>query len=89
MIKSAGFDEVSFERVDEKILFGTVARECIAFVLALVLAGEVFREVGDLAKHKRDVIKADMPAFLDGQERDEQGICVPTSSRVITARNPC
>ncbi len=89
MMKSAGYDEVSFKRVDEKIMVGTTPEECIAFALAIGPAGEVFREAGEeLAETKRSAIEADMREFFESQERDEDGIWVPTSSWVITARNP-
>lgn len=88
MMKSAGYDEIRFERVDEKILTGKDPEECIAFALAVGPAGEVFREAGDLAEKKRPEIEADMRDFFEDQERDDQGIWVPTSSWVITARNP-
>jgi len=89
MMKSAGYEDVRFDRVDEKIMVGTTPEECIAFALAIGPAGEVFREAGeDLAEARRAVIEADMRAFFESQERDEDGIWVPTSSWVITARNP-
>ena len=89
MMKSAGFEDVSFTRVDEKIMVGTTPEECIAFALAIGPAGEVFREAGEeLAEAKRPEIEADMRAFFESHERNETGIWVPTSSWVITARNP-
>lgn len=89
MMKSAGYEDVRFDRVDEKIMVGTTPEECIAFALAIGPAGEVFREAGeDLAEARRAAIEADMRAFFESQEHDEDGIWVPTSSWVITARNP-
>lgn len=88
MMRSAGYEDVSFDRVDEKIMVGTTSEECIAFTLAIGPAGEVFREAGDEAERKREVIEAEMREFFDAQEADPDGIWVPTSSWVITARNP-
>ena len=89
MMKSAGYEDISFKRVDEKIMVGTSPDECIAFALAIGPAGEVFREAGEeLAETKRPAIEADMREFFENQERDEDGIWVPTSSWVITGRNP-
>ena len=87
-MKSAGYEDISFERVDEKIMVGTTPDECIAFALAIGPAGEVFREAGALAEEKRPRIEADMRAYFETQERNAQGIWVPTSSWVVTARNP-
>lgn len=88
MMKSAGYEDVSFTRVDAKIMVGTTPEECIAYALALGPAGEVFREAGALAEARRPEIEADMRAFFEAQERDEKGIWLGTSSWVITARNP-
>jgi len=88
MMQGAGYTDVTFDRVDEKIMVGTTLEECIAFALAIGPAGEVFREAGDLAERKRPEIEADMRRFFETQERDDTGIWAPTSSWVITGRNP-
>lgn len=89
MMKSAGYEDVTFKRVDEKIMVGTTVEECIAFALAIGPGGEVFREAGpELAEAKRPQIESEMRNFFESQERDKTGIWAPTSSWVITARNP-
>ena len=89
MMKSAGYEDVTFTRVDEKIMVGTTPEECIAFALAIGPGGEVFREAGEkLAEAKRPEIESEMRTFFESQERDESGIWAPTSSWVISARNP-
>jgi hypothetical protein len=89
MMKAAGYENVSFERVDEKIMIGTTPEECIAFALAIGPAGEVFREAGEeLAESRRPAIEADMRAYFASLERDETGIWAPTSSWVVSGRNP-
>lgn len=89
MMTSVGYEDVTFKRVDEKIMIGTTPEECIAFALAIGPAGEVFREAGEeLAEAKRDQIEADMRAYFDTLEHDSVGIWAPTSSWVISARNP-
>jgi len=89
MMKSAGFEDVTFTRVDEKIMVGTTPEECIAFALSIGPGGEVFREAGvDLAEAKRPDIEREMRSFFESQERDATGIWAPTSSWVISARNP-
>jgi hypothetical protein len=42
----------------------------------------------ELAEAKRTEIERDMRSFFEDQERDAQGIWAPTSSWVISARNP-
>lgn len=89
MMKSAGYEDVTFTRVDEKILVGTTPKECIEFALAIGPGGEVFREAGDeLAEAKRPDIESEMRTYFESQEADEDGIWAPTSSWVISARNP-
>ena len=89
MMKSAGYEDVTFTRVDEKIMVGTTPEECIAFALAIGPAGEVFREAGEaLAEAKRPEIEREMRTFFEGLERDGNGIWAPTSSCVISAGNP-
>lgn len=89
MMKSAGYEDVTFTRVDEKIMVGTTPEECIAFALAIGPAGEVFREAGEaLAEARRPEIEREMRTFFEGLERDRNGIWAPTSSWVISARNP-
>jgi ubiquinone/menaquinone biosynthesis C-methylase UbiE len=89
MMKSAGYESVTFNRVDEKIMVGRTPEECIAFALAIGPGGEVFREAGpELAEAKRAEIESDMRSFFEAQEKDAQGIWAPTSSWVISARNP-
>lgn len=89
MMKSAGYEDITFTRVDEKIMVGTTPEECIAFALAIGPAGEIFREAGEeLAEAKRPDIEVEMRQYFESQERDEAGIWAPTSSWVISARNP-
>ncbi len=89
MMKSAGYEDITFTRVDEKIMVGTTPEECIAFALAIGPGGEVFREAGvELAEAKRPEIEREMRTFFESQERDGHGIWAPTSSWVISARNP-
>lgn len=89
IMKNAGFEDVAFTRVDEKILVGTSPEESIAFALAVGPGGEVFREAGEeLAEAKRPEIERDMRAYFESQEIDADGIWAPTSSWVISGRNP-
>ncbi|MFT6074881.1 MAG: ubiquinone/menaquinone biosynthesis C-methylase UbiE [Yoonia sp.] len=89
MMKSAGYEDVTFTRVDEKILVGTTLEECIAFALAIGPGGEVFREAGEEhAELKRAEIERDMRDYFASQEADRDGIWAPTSSWVISGCNP-
>jgi len=83
MMTSAGYEEITFQRVDEKIMIGMTHEECIAFALAVGPAGEVFREAGEeLAKARRGEIEADRVAYFETLERNDFGIWV------ISVHNP-
>ena len=58
MMKSAGYEDVSFERVDAPVLVGKSVEDAINFQLTLGPAGEVFREAGAEAEEKRTEIEA-------------------------------
>lgn len=89
MMTTAGYEEITLQRVDEKIMIGMTPEECIAFALAVGPAGEVFREAGEeLAEARREAIEADMRAYFETLERNAFGIWAPTSSWVISAQNP-
>ena len=87
-MRSAGYQDISFQRVDAKIMIGSTPQDAIAFALAIGPAGEVFREAGDLAEAKRAEIEAAMTGMFEQHERTEEGIWMPSSSWVVTARNP-
>ena len=60
-MKNAGYEDITFTRVDEKIMVGTTPEGCIAFALAIGPGGEVFRQAGeDLAETKRPEIEREM-----------------------------
>ena len=65
MMKSAGYEGVTFTRVDEKIMVGTTPEESIAFALAIGPGGEVFREVGEVAEAKRPEIESEMRTYFE------------------------
>jgi ubiquinone/menaquinone biosynthesis C-methylase UbiE len=87
MLKSAGYVEPEFKRVDAPVLVGRTVEDSIDFQLALGPAGEVFREAGDLAEQRREEIEAALSEAISPYLTDE-GIVMDSSSWVITARNP-
>ncbi|MEM9147184.1 MAG: class I SAM-dependent methyltransferase [Pseudomonadota bacterium] len=86
-LRAAGFHEIAFERVDAPFRTGNTVEDAIGFQLALGPAGEVYREAGALAEEKHDAIMDDMRAVLS-EYANEDGVFMPSSSWVITARNP-
>lgn len=87
-MKSAGYEDIEFQRVDEKVLIGSTPQDAIEFALAIGPAGEIFREAGDLAEERRPEIEAALTDMFDSREKDEHGIWMMSSSWIITARNP-
>ncbi|MDP6953406.1 MAG: class I SAM-dependent methyltransferase [Alphaproteobacteria bacterium] len=88
MMKGAGYEDVTFERVDAPVLVGSSVDDAIAFQLAIGPAGEVFREAGEEAEEKRDIIQAAMGEAIAKQKMDADGIIMESSSWVISGRNP-
>ncbi|MFQ5775833.1 MAG: class I SAM-dependent methyltransferase [Kiloniellaceae bacterium] len=85
MLKSAGYVDPVFERVDAPVLVGKTPKDSMDFQLALGPAGEVFREAGDLAEERREAIEGALNDSLSSY-LTEEGIVMGSSSWVITAR---
>jgi len=88
MMKSAGYDNIKFERVYALVLVGNSVQDAINFQLALGPAGEVFREAGDEAEEKRKEIEAALAEAIDLEKKEADGIVMDSSSWVISATNP-
>ncbi len=88
MMKSAGYQDIEFKRVDAPVLVGKTVRDAIDFQLAIGPAGEVYREAGDEAVEKRERIEAALGQAIEAQKTDADGIVMDSSSWVISARNP-
>lgn len=87
MMRSAGFADIAFERVDAKVLMGRDFEDAMNFQIALGPAGEVYREAGELGPKHHDAIFADLKALL-APHAGPEGIYMDSSSWVISARNP-
>lgn len=88
MMQAAGYEDVSFQRVDAQVLVGNNVQDAIDFQLAIGPAGEVFREAGEEAEQKRDIIEAALAEAINKQKRGTTGIVMDSSSWVISATNP-
>lgn len=86
-LRSAGYTDIEFERIDAPLLVGRTRDEAVEFLLALGPAAEVYRQAGELAKERHDEISAALKAELAGYETPE-GILMQSSSWKVTARNP-
>ena len=88
MMEVAGYENISFQRVDAPVLVGNDVSDAIAFQLAIGPAGEVFREAGQEAEQKRKTIEAALAKAIKKQTHAEEGIIMDSSSWVISATNP-
>jgi len=86
-LKAAGYTGIAFERVDVPFRTGLDIDDAIAFQLAIGPAGEIYREAGDLATDKHDEIVAELREAY-APYATEEGVFMPSSSWVISARNP-
>ena len=88
MMKSAGYVDVKFERVDVPVLVGKTVEDAMGFQLAIGPAGEVFREAGQEAEDKREQIEAALAKAITAQKSEADGIVMGSSSWVISGTNP-
>ena len=88
MMEVAGYEDITFERVDAPVLIGHDVRDAIEFQLAIGPAGEVFREAGEKAEAMRAEIEAALAQAIRAQTTAADGIIMPSSSWVISASNP-
>lgn len=86
-LNAAGFDDISFERIDGPVMVGNSVEEAMQFQLALGPAGEVFREAGEEAEQHRAEIEAALREELARYIEDGR-IIMASSSWTITAHKP-
>lgn len=88
MMEIAGYEDITFKRVDAPVLIGRTVQDAIDFQLAIGPAGEVFREAGAEAETKRAEIEAALAEAIAAQKKESEGIVMDSSSWVISGRNP-
>ncbi len=88
MMEIAGYEDITFKRVDVPVVVGRTVEDAINFQLAIGPAGEVFREAGEKAEAKRGEINAALAEAINAQRKDADGIVMASSSWVISGRNP-
>jgi ubiquinone/menaquinone biosynthesis C-methylase UbiE len=85
ILKSAGWSEIAFERVDADIWIGDTVDDALAFQLAIGPAGEIVRDAGALGEEKRPLIVEQLRGEL-ARFQTPSGVLMPTSSWCVTAR---
>jgi ubiquinone/menaquinone biosynthesis C-methylase UbiE len=87
MLRSAGYDRITFERFDADICIGRDLDEAIEFAIALGPAGEIMRLAGDEAERRKPDVIAALRETLRRYARAD-GVWAPSSTWFVTARNP-
>jgi len=87
MMRSAGFERISFERFDADICIGRDVGEAVEFAMALGPAGEIIRLAGEEGTKRKVQVVAALKQILEPYSRSN-GVWAPSSTWIITARNP-
>lgn len=85
-LTAAGYSDVEFKRIDVGVMVGRNLDEAVAFQLAIGPAGEVFRNAGQEAEQKREILVHALKDELHQFMRPE-GVIMDSSSWLVTARN--
>ena len=87
MLRSAGYDRITFERFDTDICIGRDLADAVEFAMALGPAGEIIRLAGADAERLKPQVVAALREALTPYVR-EKGVWAPSSTWFVTARNP-
>jgi ubiquinone/menaquinone biosynthesis C-methylase UbiE len=87
MMKSAGFERITFERHDCDICIGRDIDDAIDFAMALGPAGEIIRLAAEEGEKRKPEVIAALRETLGGYVRTD-GVWAPSSTWIINARNP-
>jgi ubiquinone/menaquinone biosynthesis C-methylase UbiE len=87
ILKAAGYERISFERVDAEILIGRDLAEAIEFAMALGPAGEIIRLAQAEGEKRKPQVVAALREVL-GRYVRKDGVWAPSSAWVVAARNP-
>ncbi len=87
MLRSAGFERITFERFDCDVCIGRDLDEAIEFAMALGPAGEIIRLAQEEGEKRKPQVVAAMREVL-APYLGADGVWAPSSSWFITATNP-
>jgi len=87
MLRSVGFDRITFERFDCDICIGRDLEDAVDFAMALGPAGEIIRLAGAEGEKQKPQVVAALGEALAPFARPD-GIWAPSSTWFISAANP-
>ena len=87
MLKSAGFERITFERFDCDICIGRDLEDAVEFAMALGPAGEIIRLAGEEGQKRKPQVVAALKEALTPYSRPD-GVWAPSSTWFISATNP-
>ena len=88
ILKAAGFEQMTFRRVDIDMFVGEDPREAVDVALALGPAAETVRLAGDDADRVRPLIETDLLALAGEYQTASGEIVAPASAWIVSARVP-
>ena len=87
MLRTAGYERVSFERYDTDVCLGRCLDDAIEFAMATGPAGEIIRLAGEEGQERRPVVIDGLRQRLGRYQRPD-GVWAGSSSWFVRARNP-
>lgn len=87
ILLGAGYERISFERFDTDVRIGVTLESAVAFAAAMGPAGEILRLAGEEGVRQAGKVHAALRETLSAYARPD-GIWVPSSSWIVSARNP-
>jgi ubiquinone/menaquinone biosynthesis C-methylase UbiE len=87
MLRSAGFERITFERFDCDICIGRDLDDAIEFAMSLGPAGEIIRLAGEEGQKRKPQVVAALKEALTPYSRPD-GVWAPSSTWFISATNP-
>jgi SAM-dependent methyltransferase len=88
ILKAAGFEQMTFRRVDIDMFVGQDPAEAVEVALALGPAAETVRLAGDDADRVRPLIEQDLLALAGEYQTASGEIVAPASAWIVSARVP-
>jgi len=86
MLRSAGFQRITFERFDADICIGRTLDEAIEFAMALGPAGEIIRLAAEEGERLKPQVVAALREALGKFVRPDGSAWAPSSTWIIAAR---